>query len=149
MRYPKSGEEWSIDEARARLERRQSELQRLLDWLDTDPSGPHPVPAAFLPVDPLECDGGVEQLELRAVERALARIGNLTYGQCDCCGGPIELSRLAAVPWSRCCVECIAFWEGALRTAEAEQSGCATCRAQLAAGDVLASTPRDPVLARR
>ena len=117
---------WSIDEARARLEKRRTQLQRLLDWLDTDPSAPNA--AVFLPVDPLECDGGVEQLELRAVDRALERISSLTYGQCEGCGGWIESGRLAAVPWSRCCVDCIAFWEGALRTAEAEPTGCATCR---------------------
>ena len=150
MRYPMSeeGEGWSLERARARLERRRNELARLLDWLDTDPSTPHPV--ALLPVDPFECDGGVEQLELRAVERALERIDNLTYGECDCCGGPIDRARLAAVPWSRCCAECIAFWEGELRTVEADQSGCASCRAQLvAAGDVLASTPREFTGARR
>ena len=117
---------WSIDEARVRLEQRRKKLQRLLDWLDTDPSAPNA--AVFLPVDPFECDGGVEQLELRAVERALERIANLTYGQCEACGGWVEPGRLAAVPWSRCCVDCIAFWEGALRTAEAEPTGCATCR---------------------
>lgn len=147
MRYPISQEPWSIERAKKRLERRRAELARLLDWLDTDPSNPQPV--AFLPVDPFECDGGVEQLELRAVERALERIGNLTYGACDCCGGAIEPARLAAVPWSRCCAECIAFWEGELRTGEAEQSGCASCRAQLAAKDVLASTPREAIGARR
>ena len=147
MRYPMSAETWSIEEARARLERRRHELQCLLDWLDTDPSGPQA--SMFLSVDPFECDGGVEQLELRAVERALGRIANLTYGQCDCCGGWVEPARLAAIPWSRCCVECIGFWEGALRTAEAEPSSCATCRAQLAAGDVLASTPKDAPAARR
>ena len=148
MRYPMSEEGWSLEQARARLEIRRNQLARLLDWLDTDPSTPHPV--AFLPVDPFECDGGVEQLELRAVERALERIGNLTYGECDCCGGPIDRARLAAVPWSRCCAECIAFWEGELRTVEADQSGCASCRAQLvAASDVLASTPRELTGARR
>ncbi len=146
MRYRKSGVDGWIEQARTRLERRRAELRRLLEWLDTDPSGPQP---AFLAVDPFECDGGVEQLELRAVERSLERIAIATYGECDCCGGPIERARLAAVPWSRCCIECIAFWEGALRTAEAEQSGCASCRAELAAGDLLASVPRDPVMARR
>jgi hypothetical protein len=139
MRYPMSEAGWSIERARARLQRRRDELARLLDWLDTDPSSPQPVP--FLPVDPLECDGGVEQLELRAVERALERISNMTYGECDSCGGAIELARLAARPWSRCCADCIAFWEGELRTGEAEQSGCASCRAELAARDMVASAP--------
>lgn len=146
MRYPMV-DGWSIDRARARLERRQSELRQLLDWLDTDPSGAHPV--AFLANDPFECDGGVEELELRAVERALARIANHTYGECDLCQGPIERARLAAVPWSRCCTHCIAFWEGELRTNEVEQSTCAECRALLAANDVVASVPRGVTAARR
>ncbi len=148
MRYPMSSQEgWSIESARARLVKRQSELARLLDWLDTDPSGAQPIP--FLPVDPFECDGGVEQLELRAVERALARISDMTYGECDCCGGSIDTRRLAAVPWSRCCNDCIAFWEGELRTVEAEKSGCASCRAELAAHEVLVSSEREIIGARR
>lgn len=147
MRYQRSAEVVSIEQARVRLERRRNELRRLLDWLDTDPSGPQP---AFLPVDPFECDGGVEQLELRAVERSLARIANQTYGECDSCGGAIAPARLAAVPWTRCCADCIAFWEGELRTAETEEpSFCATCHATLTAHDVLASAPRDGFAARR
>ena len=130
MRTPMSDEGWSIEQARARLERRRQELQQLLDWLDTDPSSAQPV--AFIPVDPFECDGGVEELELRAVERALERMDKRSYGECDHCHGPIEPERLAAVPWSRCCAECIAFWEGELRTNEVESSTCASCRDRLA-----------------
>ena len=146
MRYRISREGWSIEQAQKRLEQRRNELARLLDWLDTDPANDQP--QAFLAVDPFECDGGVEQLELRAVERALERIASRTYGECDSCGGPIDPMRLAAVPWSRCCAECIAFWEGELRTTEAEPSGCASCRAEVAARDVIvASAP--PALALR
>ena len=145
MRYPISQEGWSIEQAQKRLERRRDELARLLDWLDTDPASSRPEP--FLAVDPFECDGGVEQLELRAVERALERIASRTYGECDSCGGLIDRARLDAVPWSRCCTECIAFWEGELRTAEAEPTGCASCRAEVAARDVIASAP--PALALR
>ena len=43
MRYLFHQEGWSIEQARARLERRRNELSRLLDWLDTDPSNPQPV----------------------------------------------------------------------------------------------------------
>lgn len=133
MRYPMARDErWSIDEARARLERRRDELARLLAWLDTDPSVDHP--GRQLARDPFAADGGVEELELRAVERALARIASFTYGACDCCGGPIEPARLRRVPWSRCCADCISFWEGALGTGDGEPSGCASCEADLAAG---------------
>ena len=148
MRYPMSSQEgWSIEGARARLVKRRDELARLLDWLDTDPSGAQPIP--FLPVDPLECDGGVEQLELRAVERALEKVANMTYGECDCCGSAIDPRRLIAVPWSRCCNDCIAFWEGELCTAEAENAGCASCRAELAAHEVLVSNQHEVIGARR
>ena len=139
MRYPISQQGWSIEQAQKRLERRRTELARLLDWLDTDPASAQPV--AFLAFDPFECDGGVEQLELRAVERALERIAGGAYGECDSCGSPIDRARLAAIPWSRCCPDCIAFWEGELRTAEAEQTGCASCRAEVAAREVVASVP--------
>ena len=146
MRYPMSDDGWSLDRVRARLERRRDELQQLLDWLDTDPSTAQPV--AFLAVDPFECDGGVEQLELRAIERALERIANHSYGECDQCHGPIERERLAQVPWSRCCADCIAFWEGELRTSDVDQSSCDTCRAGLAS-EVMSTVPRGATAARR
>lgn len=43
---------------------------------------------------------------LRAVEEALARIREGTFGQCECCGGLISLARLRAIPWARHCVAC-------------------------------------------
>jgi DnaK suppressor protein len=120
---------FDIGTLRARLERRRDELRRLLDQLDTDPSGAFAIPVP----DPLECHGGVEELELRAVERALDRIDDHSFGTCDQCGGPVEARRLQAVPWSRCCSDCIAFWEGELRTVDAEQASCADCQRGAAA----------------
>jgi DnaK suppressor protein len=40
---------------------------------------------------------------LHAVEDALARIGNGTYGSCIDCGREIEPARLQAVPWTAYC----------------------------------------------
>ena len=40
------------------------------------------------------------------VDRALAKIGEGTYGTCDSCGGPIAPGRLAAAPESVLCVQC-------------------------------------------
>lgn len=43
---------------------------------------------------------------LRAIEEALARIRQGTYGVCELCNQPIAQARLEAVPWKRLCREC-------------------------------------------
>src|SRR5882724_6438057 len=43
---------------------------------------------------------------LRAIEEALARIRQGTYGVCEACGHPISRVRLNAVPWARHCRDC-------------------------------------------
>src|SRR6266436_9750715 len=43
---------------------------------------------------------------LRAIEEALTRIRQGTYGVCDVCKQPISKTRLEAVPWARHCREC-------------------------------------------
>src|SRR5712691_10457854 len=43
---------------------------------------------------------------LRAIEEALARIRQGTYGVCVVCKQPISAARLEAVPWARHCREC-------------------------------------------
>lgn len=42
----------------------------------------------------------------RAIDEALARIRQGTYGVCEMCKRPISEARLAAVPWTRHCVGC-------------------------------------------
>ena len=42
----------------------------------------------------------------RAIEEALARIRQGTYGVCEVCKQPISKARLEAVPWARHCREC-------------------------------------------
>lgn len=49
----------------------------------------------------------VEELELAAIDRALARIDAGTYGLCERCGEAIEGRRLEAVPWTRACRACV------------------------------------------
>jgi len=44
--------------------------------------------------------------ELDAVNHALERIADGSYGFCDKCGGPIEPDRLAAVPQAEYCGRC-------------------------------------------
>jgi DnaK suppressor protein len=41
----------------------------------------------------------------RDVERALEKLAEGTYGECDVCGLPIAAERLEAIPWAVRCVE--------------------------------------------
>ncbi|MCL4422128.1 MAG: TraR/DksA family transcriptional regulator [Actinobacteria bacterium] len=43
---------------------------------------------------------------LQAVEVAIAKLENGTYGRCDGCGGQINPARLEAKPASRYCIDC-------------------------------------------
>ncbi len=43
---------------------------------------------------------------LQAIEEALVRIEKGTYGACRDCGQPIAPARLAAIPWTRVCIDC-------------------------------------------
>jgi DnaK suppressor protein len=48
----------------------------------------------------------LEGRELAQVERALARLKQGTYGQCEACGKRIPVARLNALPYSTSCIEC-------------------------------------------
>jgi len=48
----------------------------------------------------------VESRELANIERALTRIKNGSYGECEICGGKIPLARLNALPYATSCIEC-------------------------------------------
>ena len=43
---------------------------------------------------------------LKAIEAALLRIEDGTYGICWDCGERISSARLEAIPWTRVCIEC-------------------------------------------
>jgi len=43
---------------------------------------------------------------LQAIEGALSRIEDGTYGVCRECGEPIAEARLQAIPWTRACISC-------------------------------------------
>ena len=43
---------------------------------------------------------------IRAIDEALARIEDGTFGNCTSCRQPIPPARLQAVPWARVCVKC-------------------------------------------
>ncbi|WP_413289447.1 TraR/DksA family transcriptional regulator [Bdellovibrio sp. HCB337] len=41
------------------------------------------------------------------IERALGKISDGTYGQCECCAGTIGIRRLQARPFTTMCIECM------------------------------------------
>lgn len=43
---------------------------------------------------------------MRAIEDALARVEQKTFGTCQVCKNPIGEARLNAVPWTRQCLAC-------------------------------------------
>ena len=43
---------------------------------------------------------------LQAIEGALGRLDDGTYGACRDCGDPIAPARLSAIPWTRVCITC-------------------------------------------
>ena len=43
---------------------------------------------------------------LQAIEEALGRIEQGTYGVCRDCGEPVAVARLNAIPWTRVCITC-------------------------------------------
>lgn len=57
----------------------------------------------------------MEQGELRAIEEALARIDDGTYGRCDSCDKAIPIARLRANPYASLCIECKRAEEGERR----------------------------------
>ena len=59
-------------------------------------------------VERLNKIGVAEALEakLKDVRRALAKLDENTYGECDRCGDRIPAERLEARPWTTLCVGC-------------------------------------------
>ena len=47
-----------------------------------------------------------EREKLLAIDEALQRIKNKTYGLCESCEGEIQLGRLKVLPFTRLCVRC-------------------------------------------
>ncbi len=47
-----------------------------------------------------------EREKLEKIERALIRIENNDYGECEECGEPISPKRLMIVPFARLCINC-------------------------------------------
>jgi len=48
----------------------------------------------------------IEARELSQIERALARLKQGTYGNCEVCQGKIPVGRLNALPYTTMCIDC-------------------------------------------
>lgn len=53
----------------------------------------------------LSVEDDLEEM-IEAVDKALVKIRDKTYGVCDICGGDIAVARLEAVPWATLCINC-------------------------------------------
>jgi DnaK suppressor protein len=82
-------------DAEARVPRAGSSEGDLIDQANADAE-------AELQIRLHETDGRL----LRAIEEALARMRQGTYGVCEVCEQPISKARLEAVPWARHCRDC-------------------------------------------
>jgi RNA polymerase-binding transcription factor DksA len=93
---------------RARKAELQGRLRRIEDELD-EPASSDVSEHAIEIVDEevMEGVGQAGLAELKAIDAALVRLENGTYGICVRCGGPISEARLDAVPQAALCQECI------------------------------------------
>ncbi len=113
-------EQAQLDDLRHRLEGERAQLQEDTNTLETNDiaagskydeefssQGNHPAESATEIYDQelsLAIDTGF-QSELGQVERALAKLDEGTYGQCDICGKDIGLERLQALPHATLCID--------------------------------------------
>lgn len=103
-----------LAEHRRRLEQRRSELLGRAAEIDEH------LQHAEGPVEPdfaeqavaregdevYEALGAAAHTELLAIDRALNRLRNGSYGRCLECGAPIEPGRLSALPAAERCAQC-------------------------------------------
>jgi RNA polymerase-binding protein DksA len=103
-----------------RLLAERARVQEALDYIHEEnrgqleddreeiPSDNHPGDAATSTFD-RELDAtleGNEERLLQAIDAALQRIENGTYGICRSCGQPIDPERLEALPWTTQDIDC-------------------------------------------
>jgi DnaK suppressor protein len=105
-----------VDAVARTLNDRRAELQGELSTLTAVPRDP----MAAVSFGKRIGDGTTEAVErlntvgaanaiaatLAAVERAIEKLAEGTYGVCDRCGGAIPKERLEAIPWAALCVRC-------------------------------------------
>ena len=105
---------------RTRLQEERKRVKEAIDYLHEENPGNvqdetqdstadnHPADVATVTFD-RELDYSLEENEerlLEAIDAALARVDDGTYGICGTCGQPIGEERLEALPWTTQCIDC-------------------------------------------
>jgi RNA polymerase-binding protein DksA len=105
---------------RKRLQEERKRVKEAIDYLHEENPGNvqdetqdstadnHPADVATVTFD-RELDYSLEENEerlLEAINAALTRIDDGTYGICSACGQPIGEERLEALPWTTQCIDC-------------------------------------------
>lgn len=101
----------SLEVRKAQLAARHGELKARLGRIESELEEPLSEDFAEQAVEReddevLEDLGAAGQQEIRAIEAALGRIADGTYGICVNCGDPIGEDRLDAVPQAPRCRDC-------------------------------------------
>jgi RNA polymerase-binding protein DksA len=52
-----------------------------------------------------------DRIELERIEKAISRLEEGVYGQCEICEKPIPITRLKAIPWATRCINCQSRFE--------------------------------------
>jgi RNA polymerase-binding protein DksA len=108
-----------VDRFRSRLEDERSRVTAALENLRSENAGSmedevdeshqdnHLAETASVTHD-REVDYSLEENEVRllaAIDAAIGRIEDGTYGRCEQCGSEIEPDRLEAIPWTTLCID--------------------------------------------
>jgi RNA polymerase-binding protein DksA len=108
------------DHFRNRLREERKRVKEAIDYLHEENPGSvedetqdstadnHPADVATVTFD-RELDYSLEENEgrlLAAIDSALARIDEGTFGICRTCAQPIAEERLEALPWTTQCIDC-------------------------------------------
>jgi RNA polymerase-binding protein DksA len=108
------------EDFRKRLVEERKRVKEAIDYLHEENPGSiqdeaqdstadnHPADVATVTFD-RELDYSLEENEerlLAAIDAALERIDEGTYGMCNTCGQPIGEERLEALPWTTQCIDC-------------------------------------------
>jgi DnaK suppressor protein len=107
-----------LQRIKARLEQKQAELRmNIKEWNEEEDvftrewqygaepqdSGDTSIRTSTLELERTVLTG--KMLQLAAVQEALKRIGEGTYGLCRICGQPIAERRLEVLPWADLCIK--------------------------------------------
>jgi RNA polymerase-binding protein DksA len=108
------------EQFRTQLQEERKRVKEAIDYLHEENPGNvqdetqdstadnHPADVATVTFD-RELDYSLEENEerlLEAIDAALTRIDDGTYGICSACGQPVGEERLEALPWTTQCIDC-------------------------------------------